>query len=67
MDNNCNKKVSSDLYYVVDYNECGNRTDNCSAQATCYNTNGSFYCECNSGFDGSGYYCEGISGKQRRS
>lgn len=48
-----------EINFSADFDECGNRTDNCSSLASCINTNGSFYCNCNSGFVGSGYYCEG--------
>ena len=31
----------------------------CSSNSTCVNTNGSFFCGCNSGFSGDGFICEG--------
>ena len=40
--------------------ECTEETDNCHAQATCTNTNGSFACACNSGWNGDGVTCTGM-------
>lgn len=48
----------------ADFDECGNRTDNCSQQASCTNTDGSYNCTCNSGFVGTGFVCEGMSKHQ---
>lgn len=51
----------------LDVNECKEH-DTCGANATCFNTNGSYYCTCNSGFalksgassfTGTGERCEG--------
>lgn len=51
----------------LDVNEC-KEPDTCGANATCFNTNGSYYCTCNSGFalksgassfSGTGERCEG--------
>ena len=33
--------------------------DTCHSNATCFNNNGSFICECNTGFNGTGIFCEG--------
>ena len=46
-------------YLLTDIDECLGDTDNCSCgvlaehecDVDCLNTNGSFYCECNSGFE----------------
>jgi hypothetical protein len=46
--------------HLIDFDECGNHTDNCSALATCTNTIGSYNCSCNSGYIGTGFECEGI-------
>ena len=37
-------------------NEC-NITDICDGNATCYDTEGSFMCSCNSGYSGDGFSC----------
>ena len=52
------------LYYIVPYtpadiNDCELELDNCSPNAACTNTMGSFECECLSGFSGDGMTCEG--------
>jgi hypothetical protein len=41
----------------VDVDECTTGTANCSADATCTNTGGSFTCACNPGFSGDGVTC----------
>ena len=43
----------------TDFDECKENTDNCSTNATCHNTPGSFNCTCNSGFKGDGVNCTG--------
>ena len=52
------------LYYILlythaDINECELELDNCSPNAACTNTMGSFECECLPGFSGDGMTCEG--------
>ena len=49
-DNGCN-----------DVNECSAGTDNCSANAACTNTPGSFSCACNMGYSGNGVTCNDIN------
>ena len=49
------------IYYIYgfsDIDECkGNHS--CHVNATCTNTNGSFVCECQPGFNGNGKKCTG--------
>ena len=40
-------------------NECEAKTHNCSVNATCINTKGSFNCTCVLGYDGDGHNCTG--------
>ena len=42
-----------------DIDECTEETDNCDDNAICTNTDGSFTCECESGFSGNGVQCDG--------
>ncbi|XP_078603389.1 uncharacterized protein LOC144877355 [Branchiostoma floridae x Branchiostoma japonicum] len=43
-----------------DVDECADGTDNCHAQATCTNTDGSFSCVCGSGYRGDGVACTDV-------
>ena len=45
----------------VDIDECAVNNGNCSENANCTNTHGSFDCTCNSGYTGDGYTCIGMS------
>ncbi|CAI8021725.1 Fibrillin-2 [Geodia barretti] len=49
-----NECLPDNGYYV---DECGESQGPCHKNATCTNTNGSFICECNLGFYGSGVNC----------
>ncbi|MBL8785005.1 MAG: hypothetical protein JNJ59_08910, partial [Deltaproteobacteria bacterium] len=42
---------------VVDIDECAAATDNCSDDAICTNTPGTFACDCKAGFSGNGVTC----------
>ena len=45
----------------VDVHECIVGSDNCSSNAICTNTNGSYVCQCQSGYSGNGVTCNGIN------
>ena len=59
---NCHCAVGfmSLIYYLSDVNECSVELHDCSATATCTNTEGSFLCYCNPGYSGNGTYCIGM-------
>jgi len=40
-------------------NECLNGQNNCSTNALCENTQSSYNCTCNDGYDGDGFTCTG--------
>ena len=44
-----------------DMDECELQTDNCDINATCDNTEGSFSCTCNTGYNGDGTSCADIN------
>ena len=44
----------------MDIDECIKKTDNCSNDALCRNTEGSYECQCFEGYDGDGFVCEDI-------
>ena len=43
----------------VDIDECADDIDSCASDANCTNTDGSFLCTCNQGYEGDGNSCEG--------
>ena len=45
--------------YHSDADECLNNSHNCSENANCTNTEGSFYCSCKPGYIGNGHNCSG--------
>ena len=45
--------------YHSDADECLNNSHNCSENATCTNTEGSFNCSCKPGYIGNGHNCSG--------
>ena len=52
----------SSTYFCVlypDIDECSTGVNSCSQNAHCTNKNGSYACECDSGFFGNGILCEG--------
>ena len=46
-------------FYLQDVDECLSKEDYCSKHAVCSNLLGSFSCQCNDGFKGNGFECEG--------
>ena len=45
--------------FAEDIDECIEGTDDCDDNAVCTNTEGSFTCECESGYTGNGRICSG--------
>ena len=45
--------------FSSDIDECSNSTDSCDSNANCTNTEGSFTCQCNDGYEGDGTVCAG--------
>jgi hypothetical protein len=58
---NINKMIGfvDDNGHCVDMDECSSRRHDCSVNADCFNTAGSFECSCKNGFVGNGVECEG--------
>ena len=55
---------TKDTMMILDYDECLSDEENdCHVEASCMNTNGegSYICECQGGFVGDGFHCEGMS------
>ncbi|XP_078594617.1 uncharacterized protein LOC144872403 isoform X2 [Branchiostoma floridae x Branchiostoma japonicum] len=50
----------TELDFYGDVDECADGTDNCHAQATCTNTDGSFTCDCTEGYSGNGVNCTDV-------
>jgi hypothetical protein len=44
---------------ISDVDECANETHNCSKNANCTNSPGSYNCHCLSGYMGNGKKCSG--------
>jgi hypothetical protein len=56
---NCDAGYTGDTC-ETDIDECTDGTDDCDDNASCANTEGSFDCTCNSGFEGSGTACTDV-------
>ena len=48
-------------FFISDIDECKDNTNDCSKDATCNNTIGSFECTCKPGFTGDGSTCIGTN------
>ena len=46
--------------HAVDIDECFERTDMCTSNATCGNIEGDYNCSCDTGYYGDGFTCEGL-------
>ena len=55
---NYQKQVNGDFCENID--ECEQNEHNCHENAHCTDNEGSFDCDCNSGFSGNGTFCENI-------
>jgi len=56
------QKIPQSLIYLMlflDLDECSSNEHNCSAEAVCVNTVGSYTCRCADGFEGNGTVCIG--------
>lgn len=42
-----------------DYDECEEGVDNCDENSGCTNTPGGYMCQCDIGYSGDGFTCEG--------
>lgn len=56
----CNDGFAGDGAECQDIDECDRGLDDCSADASCTNTDGGFECACDPGFDGDGVECEDV-------
>ncbi len=58
----CPPGFEGDGVTCVDIDECALGLSNCSPNATCENTAGSYTCACNAGFQGDGVTCVAVCG-----
>ena len=65
-DNNTRSFISNLVKNIIflflsceDVDECVDGSHNCHAEAMCSNTEGSFTCTCNTGYEGDGKECIG--------
>ena len=53
--------LTSTFFFLSDIDECGDSSlNNCSENANCTDTIGSYECTCLEGYSGDGISCEGI-------
>ena len=53
-------KVTNASLFFTDIDECANPSkNNCSSNANCTDTIGSYDCTCEIGYSGNGYTCDG--------
>jgi hypothetical protein len=52
-------------FLSTDIDECATNTHNCSVNATCTDTEGSYTCSCKAGYHGNGMVCEKILGESK--
>ena len=57
----CHAGVRVLLLILSDVDECQLGEDNCDLNASCNDTDGSFYCTCITGYEGNGTHCESQS------
>ena len=55
------------IYYFAEINECEIEAHNCSSNAFCNNTKGSYICTCEPGYIGNGVNCTGKIRKRKPS
>ena len=55
------RSMKLDVFFscLTDNNECISGTHHCHSNATCNNTDGSFTCACDIGYNGDGVTCQG--------
>ena len=51
--------LTNGLLSVPDVNECDEGDNACDINADCSNVNGTYFCQCQSGFTGNGFVCFG--------
>ena len=56
---------NDELLLFTDINECIEGTDECDTNAACINIDGSYTCDCNDGYGGDGFTCEGKTSSKR--
>lgn len=47
------------IYSNQDYDECEEGVDNCDENSRCTNTPGGYTCQCDIGYSGDGFTCDG--------